>query len=152
MKKLIAILAIIVASTIISAPPGNLNFIHNLAEKQQTTFNDAVEFFAQVIYGKSYTFETNLTLLKRKGITKGMNYTKNSPLTKGMICLMAARYNNLNDSLLYIIFKSERYAFRVCASHKIVKYNGSEWDQISGEELIEIMNKTITLKEKKGKK
>jgi hypothetical protein len=149
MKKQIAILVIIVACTTISAPPGDLGFIHNLAEMKQTTFNDAVQFFSLTIFKQSYTFKQNLSMLQRKGIAKGMNYKYNAPLTKGMICLMAARYNKLSDSLLYMIFKTERYAFRVCASHRIVKYEGSEWDPISGEELIEIMNRTIILKDKK---
>ena len=35
----------------------------------------------------------------------------------------------------------EGYAFRACVAHGIMDHDGSEWDKISGEELIEIMSK-----------
>ena len=60
---------------------------------------------------------------------------------------MVVRFLKLDDSLLYNITRAKRYAFRLCVSEGIMKFNGSEYDKISGSELIEVVSK---VSEKKG--
>ncbi len=44
------------------------------------------------------------------------------------------------------MFRTERYAFRACASRGLMDANNSEWDKLSGEELLEIMAKVSEFK------
>ena len=69
------------------------------------------------------------------------------PLKKGYIAVMVAEGLNLEDSVLYKLFKSKRYAFRVCVAHNLLNADGSENDLMSGEELIEFLRLASEYKE-----
>ncbi|HPJ40096.1 MAG TPA: hypothetical protein PLT75_16775 [Spirochaetota bacterium] len=120
-----------------------LQFIHQLADKQEATFNDAVTFMTIAIGLEPKDFSTNLQILKNRNIARGMSYNAVDPIRRGALSLMIARYLDLSDSLLYLIFGTERYAFRACVADGIMSNEGSEWDRLSGGELIEIMNIAI---------
>jgi hypothetical protein len=66
-------------------------------------------------------------------------------MRKGVAARLLARYLGLTDSLLYDIFGSERYAFRACVAAGIMVADGSEWDAVSGEELLEIMRRVAEI-------
>jgi hypothetical protein len=119
----------------------SVNFIDQLDDKKIATYEDAVAFFMIEIGIPPAGFEYNKIILDRTGITKGMTYLKNTPLRRGMISLMIARHLKIKDSLFFLISGSERYAFRACAAFGIMDENNSEWDPLSGEELIEIMSR-----------
>jgi hypothetical protein len=59
---------------------------------------------------------------------------------------MIARYLDLKDLLLYRLFKIERYAYQACVAAEIMEANRSEYDKLSGEELIEIMSTVDEIK------
>lgn len=120
-----------------------LQFIHQLADKQEATFNDAVTFMTIAIGMEPKDFTTNLQILKNRNIARGMSYSAADPVRRGALSLMIARYLDLSDSLLYLVFGSERYAYRACVADGIMGHEGSEWDRLSGGELIEIMNIAI---------
>ena len=123
----------------------HIDFINEVADKNQTTFEDGVYFFVMVMGKNPGSFEKNINYLNKEGLTKGINLQKDSPLRRGAFALMMARHLDLQDSLLFLIFKTERYAYRVCAANGIMSYEGSEWDTLSGGELIEIMTKVSEL-------
>jgi hypothetical protein len=123
----------------------NIEFINTVADKDKTTFADGVQFFMLTAGKKVQSFEENMKVLNREGIASGINFIKDSPLRRGALALMLARYLKLGDSLLYTIFKSERYAYRACVASNIMSYDGSEWDTLSGGELVEIMTKVSEL-------
>jgi hypothetical protein len=120
----------------------NVTFVHEIAEKDAVSFGDAVRFLV-LILGKepTNTLAGDLNILKGAGITAGLNYTENISMKKGMLALIIADYLKLGDSLFYMIFKTQRYAFRACIANDIMDYDASEYDSISGGELIEIMSK-----------
>jgi hypothetical protein len=119
--------------------------INEIADKDLATYADGVYFLVLLLGKTPVSFNENLDILNQNGITLGIVSEENSPLNKGAFSLMMARHLNLNDSLLYKIFKSKRYAFRACVANGLMSENGSEWDKISGGELIEIVTKVSDL-------
>jgi hypothetical protein len=65
---------------------------------------------------------------------------------------MIAGKLNLGDSLMYMILPLERYAFKACIAENIMQTEGSEWDAVSGGELIEIMTAVSVILETGGTK
>ena len=119
----------------------NVIFINELADKDEVTFGEAVRFFVMTIGKKPGSFKNNLRVLNKNGILTGIDTKRGDLIRKGTLALMIARYLDLKDLLLYKILKIRRYAFRACVANDIMHYNASEWDRISGGELIEIMTK-----------
>ena len=144
MKFLFALLAVLFlgAPCFAQQSINDLNFINGLDRKERSTFGDAVRFIALDMGTSTSDFNSALSTLNRKNIAKGYEKLgQSTPLRRGVIARMIARYLDLNDSLWYIIFGTERYAFRACVSEGIMPSNASEWDSISGSELIEIMTR-----------
>lgn len=119
----------------------NIDFINTTADKDTASFEDGVHFFMLTSQKKIQSFEENMKLLNKEGITTGINYAKTAGLKRGALALMIARYLKLTDSLFYAVFNTQRYAYRACAANNIMSYDGSEWDILSGGELVEIMTK-----------
>ena len=119
----------------------SLPFITNLGEKQKATFGDAVTLFMYATNKAPRGFAKDSTMLKESGILTGMDYEEQRPLRRGMIARMVARYMHLTGSLLYNIFGTERYAYVACIQARIMDPDASEWDILSGEELIEVISR-----------
>ncbi len=118
----------------------NLIFINELADKDEITFEEGVRFFVLTIGKRPQSYKKNLRTLQKGGILEGIDSDKDTPIRKGTLALMIARHLDLKDHLLFKIFKFKRYAFKACVANGIMHYNASEWDRISGGEMIEIMN------------
>ncbi len=134
-------LIILFSSQLYAQNISNIELINSVADKETATFSDGVTFFLLVMGQTPKSFEQNIAFLNSEGITKGIALKKDSPLRRGAFALMMARHLDLGDSLLYRIFKTERYAYRACAASEIMSYDGSEWDILSGGELLEIITK-----------
>lgn len=144
MKKIIFFLIMIcflLSSQVYGQKVSQVTFINEIADKEEVTYAEGIQFFLMVIEKKVGSFQDNVNFLNKEGLTKGINLTKDSLLRRGTLSLIIARHLKLSDSLLYNIFKSERYAYRACAAKEIMEYDGSEWDILSGGELVEIMTK-----------
>jgi hypothetical protein len=111
-----------------------VGFLDTLGNKNIATVNDALKLFTLVIE-------------KKQPVLKD-DPANNVPLKKGFIALMVANNLNLTDSVIYTLFKKERYAFRACAAHNLLNADGSENDLMSGEELIEFLQLASEYKEK----
>ncbi len=120
----------------------NVTFVHEISEKDAVSFGDTVRFLV-LILGKepTKTLASDLDILKNAGIRAGLQYAENIPMKKGMLALILADYLKLGDSLFYMIFKTQRYAFTACIANGIMDFDASEYDSVSGGELIEIMSK-----------
>ncbi len=118
-----------------------LTIINTIGNKKKTTFGDAVQLFAMALDKDKGSFQELLTVLKSAGITRGLGFKKSDVLRKGTLALLTAQYCKLGDHLLYLIFKSERYAVRACIANNFMSTDSSEWDKVSGEELIEMISK-----------
>ncbi len=150
MKNFLIIFVLsVMPAALFSQELGSLNFIHGLDVKEKTTYEDAAAFFVLNLDKTPGKFEENIDTLAKLSKVGSMGYGKEKMLTRGMLSKMIARYLGLKDSLLYLILRNERYAFKACAAEGIMENDQSEWDTLSGRELIEIM--TI-VQEKKGEK
>jgi hypothetical protein len=123
----------------------NITFINEIADKEEATFEDGIRFIMMLTGKNPIAFQENIVKLNNEGITQGIQLAKDSPLRRGVLSLMLARHLNLKDSLFYKIFKTERYAYRACIANDLMHYEGSEWDKLSGGELVEIMTKASDL-------
>jgi hypothetical protein len=134
--------ALALASAPLSAQSGSVALVESLSVKETATNADAVAVFTYQI-GKKYTgFAQGLSDLKDAGlIPADVSYDENAPLRRGFLSLLTARYLKLNDSLWYSLFEGGRYAYRACAAAGVMKQELSEWDTISGPELIECAGK-----------
>jgi hypothetical protein len=141
-RNIVLALALALASSgLMAQSMGDLNFINDLGDKRHAGFGDAVKFMVLEMGRNSTGFAADLALLERRGISGGYEGMKEKdPVRKGVLARMVARRLNLKDSLFYRIFGTERYAFRACAAAGIMISNGSEWDIVSGDELVEIMS------------
>lgn len=118
---------------------GSLTFIENLGNKKKATFGDAVTFYMLTLDKKRTGFARDLASLQKEGIAAGYDLKADDVLRRGVIARMVARHLKLKDSLWYVVFGTERYAYRACVATGLMSPRGSEWDKVSGEELIEIM-------------
>jgi hypothetical protein len=108
-------------------------FLDTLSKKTTATVSDAIALFSLV--------------LEKKQPAKA-DAANNVPVKKGFIALKVAQNLNLTDSVIYTLFQKERYAFRVCAAHNLLNADGSEYDNMSGEDLIEFLRLASEYKEK----
>jgi len=123
---------------------GSLTFIENLGNREQATLGDAVTFYMLTLNKPARGFKADLSALKRLGILDAgalLDSGKKDVLRKGVIAGMIARHLKLRDSIWYLVTGFDRYAYRACVAAKILPPKGSEWDKVSGEELIEMMRR-----------
>ncbi len=118
---------------------GSLDYIHELGEKKTATIDDAFRIFLLTIEKDPGTFKNNMMTLSKMNLIKRTDYTKNAPVRRGLVAYMIAKHLKLKDSLMFLVFRSERYAHRACAAEDIMTFNQSARDFLSGDELIEIM-------------
>lgn len=146
-KHIIIVLSFILFSGIFSFAQdvNQLEWLSDLDGKSIATYGDAVKIFALQTSGKSSLFRADSTLLERNGIALD-GYMESEELSKGMLAKMAAGYLDLGGSLMYIIFGTERYAYRACIAYGIMRADGSENDLISGPELVEVLGKVSEMK------
>ena len=140
MKNIIIIIFLFITIPLLAQNFNSVMAINDLADKKTATFEDAVFMFMLQTKKNPVNFATNMKILDKEGITSGFKYKKDQPLRRGIVSKMIARYLKLKDNLFYLMSGSERYAFRACVAHGIMDENNSEWDKLSGEELIEIMS------------
>ena len=141
--------------------PGNLfsqnmnsvEFINSIADKGEVTTGEAVKLFMMITENRSGSFEENVNRLKSAEVLDaGFHEGANSILKRGLLADMIANKLNLSDSLLGLILPFERYSVKACIAEDIMVTDVSEWDTISGGELIEIMTAVSVMLETGGSK
>jgi hypothetical protein len=126
------------------------DFINSLLEKKAATFSDCIMSFCYLKnIDPSGDFDANLGQLKKIIPIMPKNISKDKALTIGDFSLLAAQYLDLKTVLLYIGSKSPRYAVRELIEINILPFNTSEWEKVSGLELIKLMQRIYTYVEKK---
>lgn len=147
MKKYL--LAALIMVLPVAGMSGNIEYLQNMAQTKQVTMADAVKMFAMEIDKSDSSFEKEVSSLIKAKILPDKKYNAEKPLRRGDLALMSARYLKLSDSIWYTIFGSRRYAYTACISAKIMTADGSEYDYISGPQLLETMR---IISEKAGDK
>ncbi len=146
-NSLLVLFFIVITSGISFAQDvSQIEWLGDLDGKSAATYSDAVKMFSFQTTGKASSFAIDSAMIGKNGIALD-GYAENKTLSKGMLAKMTARYLGLGGSLMYMIFGTERYAYRACVAYGIMRENGSENDIISGPELVEVMAK---VSERKG--
>jgi hypothetical protein len=148
MRKLLALLIImLLPSVLVAQGAGNVAIINEIADKPVVTVGDTVTMFVLVMDERNRRFDSNIAMLKGKDIIKDEKLAENDSMRQGQLARMIARYLDLNDSLMYWLIPSNRYAVQACIANRIMSYETGEWDLLSGGELVEIMSKVSLLAE-----
>ena len=125
-----------------------IGWLGEIDKKEAVTYGDALKLFMLQSGRKPSTFEKNQGDLAAEGIALD-GYSEEDELTKGMLSKMTAVYLDLGGSLMYMIFGTERYAFRACMANGIFGQDGSENDRLSGPEMIEAFSKISEIRGEK---
>ena len=141
LKLIIMSIALSIMFLTLPAFSNSVQFVNQVADKQEVTFGDVVKFFVFVTEGRSVSFEADLAILTQKNITQGINLKENDVINLGTLSLMCARALNLKNTLLYNVFKNRRYAVRACIAAGIIPDNSGGYDKVSGEALIQVMRR-----------
>lgn len=149
MKKLFMILTVLAillqTDSSFSQGIGEIELLNQLDKKMTASYGDAVSLFMFQKGKNPSTFEQDSSALLSEGI--GLNgYNQDSTLTKGMLSKMTAEHLKLSGSFMYLIFSSERYAFKVCVANEIFTPDGSNSDKLTGPEVLEVFSKISELK------
>src|SRR6056297_2939133 len=146
MRKVQILLVILLFPAILFAQgAANVALINQVADKPVVNTGDAVSMFVLILDERNRGFDSNVATLKKRNIVKDEKLTENDPIRQGQLARMIARYLDLNDSLMYFLIPSNRYALRACVANRIMTHQSSEWDLVSGGELVEIMSKVSVL-------
>jgi hypothetical protein len=139
MKRLVMLVAMLAALPLYAEGTGTIEYIQSLAGKPAATVSDAVILFAMQEGSRIADFSEARDLLIGKGILKQREYNPADPLGRGLLAGMTARMLDLRGSLLFKLTGADRYACSACSADGIMKGDISEYDTISGPELIEII-------------
>ncbi len=116
------------------------DYVTVLGDKEKATCADAMTIFVYQLGKKPGNYAANQEALRSMGINV-TNRGENEFLRRGEMANMVAQYLKLRNSLFYNIFKTDRYAVKACIAAEIMTQDSSEWDILSGEDLLEIMRK-----------
>ena len=115
-------------------------YILTLGDKAQATCEDVVTIFILQTGKTPNGYDKDVPALRDAGIG-APERAATDPLRRGEAAAMVARYFKLKQSLFFNIFDSDRYAVRACVAAGIMEEDTSEWDILSGEQLLEIMRR-----------
>ncbi len=111
-----------------------------LAEKPVATVEDAVTLFMLSTDGKSAGYAKDAATLHAKGILPKV-YDPGTPCTMGILAYMMAKHAHSTHSLMFNIFKSQRYAVFACIAAGYLPSKAGEHSKLSGVELLEVMGR-----------
>jgi len=146
MKKFIIIVLLFFNFLIFS---DQIEFINELTTKKYVTMSDLIISFCYLYNIEVSTdFETNVKSLSKFIAKLPKKLNKDRVITMGDFSLIAAQYLKLKSGLFYLATKSGRYALRELMLVNIIQTNTSEFEKISGEELLKYLEKVIEYEEK----
>lgn len=123
-------------------------FMDKLIFKEKATFGDLVTLFSYLSgEGSTEDFDSNLRDMKMKFKFFPKDVSETRKITVGDFSLFAIQYLKIESGLFYLATRSERYASRELIDRKIVPFNTSEYNNISGLELISYLQKVVGYEE-----
>lgn len=116
-----------------------IEYIQNLTQKQNAAVSDAIILFAVQEGSDSKEFAAACDYLISKGILRQGQYNPDGALKRGLLAGMTARALGLKGSFMFNLTGADRYACTACAADGIMREDISEYDPVSGPELVEIL-------------
>ncbi len=140
-KYLLLFLVFAIVSPMLVFTQNNTMFkyLNSIDKKNETTIDDGVILILYMLKKNvPASYNARIKLMKKLGfMDNSFSKKKNDRLTRGDISLMIAKVLKLKGSFLYNLFGTGRYSYRLLVYHNLMPISKSEWDSISGEELIE---------------
>lgn len=122
-----------------------IEWLNQIDKKQVVSYGDAVNLFMYQLGKKPSTFENDSARLISEGF--GLEgYSQDTPLSRGMIAKMTARYLDLGGSFIYLFLKTERYAWKACVANGIFPEDSSSNDEMNGPAMLETFSKISEIK------
>jgi len=149
MKKTVLIIFLIFVINFIY--PNQGDFLNVLSEKKNAAFEDCITSFCYLYELEvKEDFNENIEMLKQKIKHFPKKYSKENLLTIGDFSVFAAQYINIKSGIFYMAGKNGRYASRELMIINIIPLYTSEWNKISGLELIRLLQKVDDYANKKN--
>jgi len=122
--------------------------LDEIADKSKVTLDDAL-FMILLIKEKNQiaykgNFKQRLAAVEKlELLPKNFKGQETQNLRRGQLAMMLTRLLKLKGSILYNMFPGERYSYKLCAYHELMPQKKSEWESLSGDELLEVIRKTM---------
>ena len=140
MKKIF--LLIIILTPLYFVFSDETEFVNSLFEKKTATFSDLVSAFCYLNDINAVTdFNSNINFLKEKIKYFPKKYSEQKPLNYGDFSLFFIQQIKLKSGLLYQASHSGRYALRELMIIKVIPENTSEFNKMSGNDLLRYLGK-----------
>lgn len=142
LKTLITLLFLLTFT--LSTSADEFSFLEGLAEKEYATYSDLLRAFCylnglEVDEDDGENYGRLLEVMP--AVRKYLHYER--PATVGQFAAMAMEYLKIKSGIFYMATRRGRYATRELMLLNIVEYNTSEYEQISGIELIRYIRKVV---------
>lgn len=123
-------------------------FMDKLIFKKIADFSDLTTLFCYLTQNDSSgDFNDNVRDLRKIIKYFPKDYSKDKNLTVGDFSLIAIQYLRVESGLFYLATRSGRYATRELVNRKVIPFNTSEYDYISGLDLISYLQKVVGYEE-----
>ncbi len=153
MKKYLTVFFVIFCFYLYPETVSQEEFLRTVVEKQFSIFSDCVSAFCYLYkINVQDKFDTNVKNLKENIKHFPKKYSQDEKLTFGDFSLFAMQYLKLKSGMFYMAGKSPRYAIRELILLDLIPYNTSEWEKMSGLDLISYIQKVVDYEEKLNKK
>jgi hypothetical protein len=127
-----------------------IEFTSGIYDKQVVTFTDGVTMYCYMYKLPVDTdFSKNVESLKGSIKYFPAKYDADTVFTIGDFSLFAMQYLKLNSGMFYLAARNGRYATRELMIRNIIPFNTSEYEKISGQELVTLIQKVVDYEEKK---
>jgi len=147
MKKLIIIFFLCLTYFLHSQ---QIEFIDNLYKQKNATYYDCIKSFCYLNNLEvTNNFEKDLESLKKIIKYLPKNIPDEKKLSLGNFSLLAIQYLKIESGMMYFATHSGRYASRELMMRGLIPFNASEWEEMSGAELISNLQKVVEYAEKK---
>ncbi|HOV15088.1 MAG TPA: hypothetical protein PK771_12440 [Spirochaetota bacterium] len=123
-------------------------FMDKLIFKKEANMSDLVTLFSYLVNDNSSDkYDLNLKTLRNKFKYFPKNSSETKKITVGDFSLVAIQYLKIESGLFYLATRDGRYATRELMNRKIIPFNTSEYDYITGLDLISYLQKVVGYEE-----
>jgi len=126
-------------------------FMDKLIFEKESTMEDLVTLYSYLINDKFSdnlkNYDANLKYLKDKFKYFPKETSPTKKVTVGDFSLLTIQYLKIESGLFYLATRNGRYATRELLSRNIIPFNTSEYDYISGLDLVSYLQKVVSYEE-----
>jgi hypothetical protein len=126
-----------------------IEFTDGIMSKPAVSFSDGVTMFCYMYkIPVQKDFDSNVSGLRNKVRYFPKKFTSETYFTVGDFSLFAMQYLGIESGLFYLATHSGRYAARELMIRNIIPFNTSEYEKISGQDLMTLVQKVVDYEHK----